>query len=117
MVRARESALLFIELQIQDNIFATIKTGDRARLRFGSVLFGVEFVIGIGIQTAKAVISGIVADVAAHGIGTHILQENNAGGDRGVALVDDHATNGAQFGFVLRILRSTSADSQACEDE
>ena len=70
-------ALLRINLEVHNNFFATFKTRNRARGRLGAILFGVQFIVGIGIEAAEPVISSIVRDVTAHRIGPRILQEHH----------------------------------------
>src|SRR5271155_2922876 len=95
------SALLFIQLQIQVHVFAAVKAGDGAGLRFGAIFFRVQLVIRVRIQSAKAEGPGVVADIAADGVGAVVFQKNYAGGYGIVAFVEHHAVYRAQLRLFL----------------
>src|SRR5256884_8736284 len=67
-------------------------------------LFRVQFVIRVGVESAEPVTSGVIGIAASHGVGPHVLQENNATGERVVGFVAYHAANGAQLRFTLLVL-------------
>src|SRR5262249_40575611 len=78
-------------------------------LRLRAILFGVYFVIYVGVQAAEAVVALIVRDVAAHGIRAHVLQKHDTGGHRRLGLVADDPMHRAQLCLMLRVL-GTDAD-------
>src|SRR6266480_1445820 len=99
------SSVLFLDdFQIQDDVLARVETGHRAGCRLCIVLFRVQFVIRVGVESAEPVTSGVIGIAASHGVGPHVLQENNATGERVVGFVAYHAANGAQLRFTLLVL-------------
>src|SRR5439155_1342472 len=101
------SSVLFLDdFQIQDDVLARVETGHRAGCRLCIVLFRVQFVIRVGVESAEPVTSGVIGIAASHGVGPHVLQENNATGERVVGFVAYHAANGAQ----LRTVRGVVSD-------
>src|SRR5271154_687503 len=113
----RGSGCLLVEFEIQDYIFAAVVAGNRAGLRLGSVFFRVQLVVRIGIESAEAIVTCFVADVAADGIGAHILQKDDTSGDGRFRLVEHLAAHGAQLGFVFGILRGTAERQTRQQDQ
>lgn len=98
--------LLRINLEVNYNFFATLKTRNCARGRFGAILFGVQFVVGIGIEAAEPVISSIVRNIAAHRIGPRILQEHHCARYRCFRFIGDNSMDAAELRLVLGVLSS-----------
>jgi hypothetical protein len=62
-------------------------------------VLGVNFVVDVGIETAEAVVSGIVGDVGPYGLRFHVLQIDDSGGNGVFVLVDHAAVKNFQLGF------------------
>src|SRR5260221_11290892 len=80
--RERKRLCFFpLDFQGQHNLFLVIEAGDSSSRGLGAILFGVDFVIDIGIKATEAVIAFVISDVAAHVIGASIFQEDNGRSD------------------------------------
>src|SRR5208282_4923759 len=71
---APRSVLLFFDFQIQSDVLAAVKVGDGPGGRLRAFFLRVDFIIGIQIETAKAVFARIVRVGAAYHIGTGVLE-------------------------------------------
>ena len=69
--------LLSVDLQVDDNVFLVIEAGDGSRSGFQAVFFSVELVIDIGIETAEAVVTLVVRDVAAYRVGVRVFEKDD----------------------------------------
>src|SRR5215472_6965918 len=98
------SALFLDDFKIQNDVFAGVETGNCSRHGFLIVLLRVQFVVCVGVESAKPVAACVISVTAPDGIGPHVLQENNASGERAVGFVAYHATNGAKLRFTLFVL-------------
>src|SRR5262245_4835648 len=67
------SIFLGRKFQVQDNIHARIKARYAAGLRFRTVLFRVQLIVGIRIETAETKVSLVVRNVAFYLVGPHVL--------------------------------------------
>src|SRR5205807_10506653 len=82
------SSVLFLDdFQIQDDVLARVETGHRAGCRLCIVLFRVQFVIRVGVESAGPGTSGVIGLAASHRGGSQVLQEGNASGAGGGGLV------------------------------
>src|SRR6266404_833375 len=68
--------LFLLDFQRVNELFLVVETGDRAGGRFCAILFGVDFVVDIGIEAAEPVIAFLIGDVTTHRIGAHVFQEH-----------------------------------------
>src|SRR5215469_12711566 len=98
------SALFLVDFKIQNDVLAGVETGNCSRCGLCIVLLGVQFVVRIGVESAESVVACIVGITASHGVGPHVLQENNASGERVVGFVAYHATDSAKLRFALFVL-------------
>src|SRR5437899_2037789 len=71
-----------------------------------------QFVIGVGVQAAETVVSGVVGITATNGIGTQIFQENNAAGKWAVGLVSHHAAHSTELRFALLVLSHPNSNKE-----
>jgi len=67
-------------------------------------VLGVDFVVGIGIETAEAVRAGVVRDASGDGLRSDVEKIDDARGNGIVVLVDSGAVNGAKLSFGFFIL-------------
>src|ERR1700689_2375234 len=101
---ARRSTLLLVDFQIETDVFAALKTGDRAGGRLRIFFFSMDFVVRVWIEAAESVLTGIVRIGAAHHVGARVFQKNNALGDGIVGLVPHRSVHGGELGFWLGVL-------------
>lgn len=64
-------------------------------------MFGVQFVIDIGVKAAEAIISLVVCDVGAHGLCFCVYEVDHAGRHGIFLRVHDAAVYGAELGVIL----------------
>src|SRR6266849_2975923 len=107
------SALLAVDLQVENDVLARVQGVDGTYRRLGAFQFRVDLVIDIGIEAAEAVISRVIGKTAADRVGAQILQENDTAGQRIFALVAHNPMNCPQLSFFFGILRG----GQACQEE
>ena len=68
-------------------------------------MFGVQFVVGVGIQAAEAIVAGFIGDIRLYGLRREVDQVNDGGGNGIVAAIDHASVDGAQLRFRLLVLR------------
>src|SRR5258708_12110694 len=72
-----------------------------------------NFVVRVRIETAEAIVSFFVGDVAAHRVGARILKKDHTRGNWIFGgFVRDDAANGAQLCFALGILRCSDRNAE-----
>src|SRR5882724_8332380 len=60
--------LLLLDFQIQDDVLAAIKGGNRTCSGLGAFFFRMEFVIGVRVQAAESITAGVICVAAANRI-------------------------------------------------
>src|SRR5579871_548787 len=98
---APRSAFLLVDLQIQDDFLFAVEAGDGPRLRLCAVFFSVNLVIDVRVEAAKAIVAGVVADVAANRVGARVFQEDHTCRDGAFSLVGDKTADGLKRSLVL----------------
>lgn len=76
-------------------------------------MFGVHFIVSVGIEAAKAIIARVVGDASGDGLRFQIEEVDNTRWDRIVVLVDSTTVNRAKLAFGLFVL-SQSRKWRAC---
>ena len=104
------SGFLAGNLEDHFDVAARVEAGNRARRRGEIAVFGMHFVIDVGIEPAETVASGIVRDASDHGLCPEIQQINDAGRDRIVVFVDGEAVNSPKLGIGFLVLCAKSGD-------
>src|SRR5271165_6608235 len=72
--------------------------------RLGCFFLGMDFVVGVWIESAEAVFAAVVRVGTAHDIGASVLQENHAFGDEIFGFVDYDTMHGAELSLPLGVL-------------
>src|ERR1700730_16147047 len=75
------SGFFLLDLQVEDDLLLAVKARDRAGGRRGPVFFGVNLVVGVGVEPAEAIVALVVADITADGVAAGVFQEHHAGGN------------------------------------
>ncbi len=66
------------ELEHKFNVAAGIEAGNGSNAGRQIAVFGVDFVIDIGIESAEAELAGRIGDIGSNGLGFDIQQIDNA---------------------------------------
>src|ERR1700720_743048 len=92
-IHSIRSTLLLIYFQIQGDVLAAVKTRNGMGRGLRAFLFCMNFVGGIWIEAAKAVLAGCVRVGTANYIRAGVLQKDNAFRNEGVGFVLYGAVN------------------------
>jgi hypothetical protein len=100
------------EFEIDFDVAAGIEAGNGANGRGEAVVLRVDFVVDVGIESAKTILAGRVGNVGSDGLRFRVEQIDDAGRHGIVALVEHLAVDGAQFGGGVL---GTESEGKGCE--
>src|SRR5271170_2378219 len=84
--------------------------------RLESFFFRMDFVVGIWIEAAEAVLAGTVSVGAAYDVCAGVLEEDDAFGDEILGLVHHDSVHGAKLGFAFGVLLRGGGCARQRED-
>jgi hypothetical protein len=89
------------QLESYFDVAAGIEAGSCARRGGRLVVFGVQFVVDVGIQAAEAIVARCIGDIGPYSICLDVDQVNDGGGNAIFAVIDHVSLDGAQIHFRL----------------
>src|ERR1700730_2870267 len=111
-----------VDFEVEDDFLLAVEAGDGTGWGLGAVFFRVDFVVGVGIEAAEAIVALIIGDVAADRVAAHIFEADDGGRNRGGVFVQVATVNGVERRFAFGVwgsrgLRCEKQQRKADSDE